>query len=139
MAYAVKQDMIDRYGEEQLIQLTDRAAEPLDEIDDGILAAALANASAEINAYAAKRYRVPVAPTPPLLRNVCCTLAYYELHRGRYAEETRAAYDDAQRALTHISNGTIVLDVGGSEPESAEAQVGHSDARRQFTRRDGDW
>jgi phage gp36-like protein len=128
-----------RYGEQQLIELTDRAEEPAGVIDTAILGAALDDASAMIDSYAAKRYQVPISPTPILLRNTCATLAYFELHRGRHTEETRVAYEDALRILANISNGTMVLSVAGSEPKSAGAQVAQFDNQRQFSRNRGEW
>ena len=139
MAYATQADMDKRYGEQLLVELTDRALEPAGEIDAAILSAALDDASALIDSYAGKRYKLPISPAPIVLRNVCCALAFYDLHRGRYAEETRVAYDDALRTLTNISNGTIKLDVAGTEPQSAGAQIGYSEAPRQFSRKQGEW
>lgn len=139
MTYATQESMETRYGEQQLIELTDRAETPSGEIDSAILSAALDDASALIDSYVGKRYRLPVAPTPLVLRNACCVIAYFELHRGRHAEETRQAYDDALRTLTNISNGSMVLDVAGKEAASAAAEVAISQANRQFSRRNGEW
>jgi phage gp36-like protein len=131
--------MIRRYDEQQLIQLTDRAEEPTGMIDAAILSAALDEASALINSYVARRYKTPVDPAPILLRNLCAAIAYFDLHRGRHAEETRAAYDDALRTLANISNGSVVLEVAGDEPQSAAARVSYDESHRQFSRKRGDW
>lgn len=139
MAYATQTDMENRYGEQQLIELTDRADEPTGEVDAAIMAAALEDASALIDSYVGRRYQPPVSPVPVILRNVCCAIAYHELHRGRHADETRAAYDDALRTLANISNGTMVLDVAGKESNSAAAQAVVDQADRQFSRKKGDW
>jgi len=139
MTYATQDDLITRYGEQQLVELSDRGEELTGEIDAAIISDALISASALVDSYVGKRYRLPVSPVPLLLRNVCCTLAYFELHRGRYADETRVAYDDALRTLAQISNGTMVLDVAGKEAASAGAQVATSQNKRQFDRKQGDW
>lgn len=139
MTYATQTDMITRYDERQLIELTDRAEIATGVVNAAIVADALADASALIDSYVGKRYRLPVAPVPIILRNVCCAIAYLDLHRGRYAEETRVAYSDALDTLAKISNGSMVLDVEGTESKSAAAQVAVSQTDRQFSRKRGDW
>ncbi len=139
MPYATTDDMIARYGEQLLIELTDRADEPLGVIDSVVINAAKDEASALIDSYVGRRYKLPVLPVPMVLRNICCTIAFYELHRGRYSDETRTAYDDALRSLSNISSGAMVLDVAGKESISAGAQVAYSQSNRQFSRQKGEW
>lgn len=139
--YATKQDMIDRFGEEQLIELTDRAEPLTGEINDAVLNAALVDASATIDSYIARRYKLPLGVVPAVLTSRCMTLAWYALHRGRHTEETRADYMDATDYLRQLSNGTAVLDVAGSEPPSAHAQARAISSGRTFSRKKdgGNW
>ena len=139
MAYATQADMVKKYSEQQLVELTDRAEELTGEIDGDILSAALDDASALIDSYLRRRYALPLSPVPAVLRNVCATVAYYELHRGRYADETRKAYDDVMGYLSQLSAGTVVLDVAGTEPTSAPAQAVADMVDRRFSRKKGEW
>ena len=133
--YASKQDMMTRFGEREMIQLTDRAVPPTGEIDDAVLALALADAGALIDSYVSRRYDLPLATTPVVVRGLCMTIARYTLHRGRHPEEVRKDYEDALDYLKQVSTGVAVLDVGGSEPKSAPAQVVVDSAGRTFSRK----
>lgn len=132
--YASKQNMLDQYGEEHLIELTDRADPPTGEIVDSILDAALADADVTINSFISKRYTAPVAGGSPALRRPAEQLAYYYLHRDNYPDTVRQGYEDAMDYLKQISRGEIVLDVAGVEPQSSPAQVLIEGAPRVFSR-----
>jgi phage gp36-like protein len=136
MAYATKQQMIASYGEDEVIQVTDRAVPPTGEIDDAVLDQALEEASALIDTYVAKRYDLPLASTPTVLRNLCMVISFYQLTRNRYTEEIRKAYDDAMTYLKSLSAGHVILDVGGTEPKSAPAQIVSDATPRSFSRKD---
>lgn len=135
--YATKQDMIDRFGEEPLIELTDRADPPAGVIDDAVLDAALIDASALIDSYIARRYELPLAGVPLVVKGHCMAIAWYRLHRGRVTDETRTDYTDALTFLRELSTGMALLDIGGTEPASANAQVRAVSSGRTFSRQKG--
>ena len=139
MVYATKQQMIDHYGEDDMVDVTDRATPPTGEINDDVLDQALANASAVIDSHVGRRYNLPLSPVPALLVPVCMKIAFYNLHRGRYTDEVRKEYEDALSILNKISSGDVVLDVGGKEPQSAPAQVVADAVDRSFSRKKGWW
>lgn len=132
--YALKADMLARYEEADLIQLTDHAQPYTGAIVDDVLDKALSDAAAKIDLYLGGRYDLPLSSTPPALVDLCCTLAFYRLNRGRYTEDLRADYDDALRTLEQISTGKINLDQGGSEPKSAAAIAQVDGPNRIFNR-----
>ena len=61
MTYATQADMLVRFGEPELIQLTDRFDAPLGLIDPDVLGQALARADGEIDSYIAARVSLPLA------------------------------------------------------------------------------
>lgn len=132
--YAAKSDMLERYEELELIQLTDNAEPYTGEIVDSILNNALNDASATIDLYLGGRYDLPLAQTPAALVDLCCTLAFYRLNRGRYTEDLRKDFDDTMRILEQISQGKIKLDQGGDEPKSAAAIAEVDGPNRTFNR-----
>lgn len=134
--YASKQDMITGYGEREIIQLTDHVMPPAGVVDDAVLSQALSDASALIDSYVSRRYDLPLASVPVVVKRTCMTLARYTLFRGRHTDQVRKDYEDALEYLKQISSGTAVLDVGGSEPQSAPAQVVADSAERMFSRKD---
>src|SRR5574341_1516172 len=104
MGYAVKQDMIDRFGDVELKQLTDRTG-AIDTIDDTVLGKALADADAEINGYLAGRYTLPLASTPLILVGMACDIARFRLYKPQATEEVRQRYEDAIKYLTKVAEG----------------------------------
>lgn len=121
MTYATQQNLTDRFGETELLQLADRDDDGA--VDAAIVAAALGEADALIDSYVGRRYDLPLASVPPVLTNLACAIARHLLHKDFPTEAVRKAYEDALRVLREISTGTAVLDVGGSEPAGNEVVV----------------
>jgi len=117
--YCAKQDMIDRFGEEELIQLTDRSGAGV--IDDAVLDMAISDASAEIDAYLAGRYSLPLPAAPPVLRRMCANMARHALYKDAAPEAVANASDGAVRILRDIARGTVSL---GVSAEGSEVQAG---------------
>jgi phage gp36-like protein len=134
MPYASKQNMIDRFSEESLIQLTDRVEPYTQEIIDAVLNQALEDADAMINTYLAKRYDLPLASIPAVLPRHAAVIAYYDLHRGHHPEEVRTNYEDTLSFLDKVSRGLVVLDAQGTEPSSAPADARVEGPDRMFSR-----
>lgn len=120
MGYAAKQDMIDRFGEDELIQLTDRNNAGV--IDDAVLNGALADADAQIDPYLASRYSLPLAGTPVVIKRVACNLARYFLYDDAATEQVQKAFDQGISFLKSISKGEVSLglDDGGAAPTTAD-------------------
>lgn len=116
MTYASQQDMIDRFGEGELVELTDRATPPTGAIDAAVVAGALADADAAIDGYIAVRYELPLPATPALLVRVACDIARKHLYKDAPLDEVTAAYKTAIALLRDISRGVAELDIAGAEP-----------------------
>lgn len=113
-AYATTADLVTRYGEAEIIQLTDRAH--LGVIDAGVAAQALDDANAEVDSYLAVRYPVPPDPLPTLLVRLACDIARYRLYDDAAPEEIRKRYEDATRLLARIASGDISIGPAQSAP-----------------------
>ena len=134
MTYASQSDLVERYGERTIIDLTDRASPPEGTIDAGVVTRALEDADAAINGYLAGRYRLPITATPPLLRDLAQAIAVYKLHRNVTSDKVRKDYEDALRMLGQIARGDVRLDVAGVEPAASGAtSVVTSDRPRDMT------
>lgn len=105
--YATTQNMIERYGAEELIQLTDRVGVGL--IDEAVLAQALDDATAEIDSHLAFRYQLPLAVVPAALVRIACEIARYQLHADAPREAVKDRYDNALRFLRSVAKGEIRL------------------------------
>lgn len=134
MSYAEIAEIKAVYAETDLIQVTDDAG--AGEIDDTILAAVRDQADNEINGYVSTRYGLPLAETPPLLKNLSVRLTWQLLLRRRRQEDenARKEYDEICRVLRSIAEGRIALGVTPDPPASA-GKVGEvSDGDRDFTK-----
>lgn len=106
-------------GEEELVQLTDRADPPAYAIDQVVTQAALVAATNEIDGYVAVQYRLPLSSIPPLLTDIACDIARYRLYKTDATDQVRQRYVDAVKILTNISKGLVklpVVDAPDAEP-----------------------
>lgn len=112
MAYATLDDMVEAFGEREVVSLTDR--DNLGYIDAALLQKFLDNASGEMDAYLVKRYAVPLVEVSPLLTTYCCDISRYRLSGSDVTEiETvRNRYKDAIRFLEAVRDGKIDLGTG---------------------------
>lgn len=126
MAYLTQQDLVDRFGSAELIQLTDRTNRPATTVDVSVVARAIADASELADSYLTKLYQLPLAPVPAVLTRNCCDIARYFLW-GKAAEvggPIERAYGQAVSWLKDVSKGLVELQVAGqSAAESGGAQV----------------
>ncbi len=124
MGYATQQDMIDRFGQAELVQLTDRYN--TGSIDATVLGQHLADADNKIDGYLEGRYTLPLAVVPKSLARIACDITRYFLHDNAATEEVRARYEDATRYLEKVSEGKITLGLssaGGKPTEADGAQM----------------
>ncbi len=114
MSYVTVEAMQLKFGERELIQLTDNEAPYQDAINMEKLNAAMQEANSEIDAYIGSRYPLPLQVMPPFLVNIGCNLARFYANTGDLAENDpiKARYDASIKTLTKISKGELTL--GGS-------------------------
>lgn len=118
--YAIRQDMIDRFEERELIQATDRADPPAGVIDDTVLNRAIDDAEAEINGHLAAKYALPFADVPVVLKRWACDIAWYFLLKDRAGEQVTKRYESIVKSLRMVNEGELTL---GSAASGAEAQA----------------
>lgn len=118
MSYATEQDLVERAGEVEILQLADRdgsgAADPT------VIAAALAHADGVIDGYLAAKYALPLASVPELLTAWAVSIARYVLHRDGAPEHVATDYKDAIAALKDVARGLLALpEAAGAAPAAA--------------------
>jgi phage gp36-like protein len=134
MAYSTQADILNQVDLDTLIQLTDD--EGLGEIDTVVLARAVADADATIDAYLQGRYTVPLTTTPDKVRQVSADMAIFNLFSRKDAvpENRRSRYEDAISFLKAVATGTIALGVGSPAAETSGNEVDIESNTRRFTR-----
>lgn len=127
--YCTKQNMIDRFSEGELIQLTDRAH--TDEINDTVLNQAIEDAGGEIDGYVvAAGYTPPFDPVPRILVAYACDIARYRLYDDQASEQVTNRYNDARKFLRALADGKVRLDA--REPDPGAGSVTFEPGRQVF-------
>lgn len=136
MTYATQQDMIDRFGEPEIIQLTDNGPTRTGAIVVDALTRAFEDADAEINGYLAGRYTLPLASTPRVILGIACDMARYRLYTDAVPEVVARRYKDAVALLGNISKGVVSLglDAAGVPAATPDNVVQFPKSTRVFGR-----
>jgi phage gp36-like protein len=116
--YVTKDGMIDRFGQEALMELTDRSGSGA--IDDAVLNQALADAASEIDGYLSCVFILPLSSTPPRLAKLGADIARYELYGEKCPDLVRARYTDAIAFLKMVAAGTASLGIDAMNHEVVE-------------------
>ena len=110
--------MLDRLGEDVLVQLTDN--DLTGEVNENIVSMAIEYAQGVFDSYARTRYALPV-PTTPLVKMLNLKIAVFSLFEGRatldegiYKVHQNACNEAIQR-LKDISKGNAALDIPAAE------------------------
>jgi phage gp36-like protein len=115
-----------------IVQLKKLTSEDGTSVVQSVVDAAIADAGADIDSYAGRRYVVPFSPVPAKVKQLAVALAVYNLHEKRLAvfggkipESIRAMYDDAIAFLKDVAKGLAVID-GAVTPTASTARTGGS-------------
>lgn len=112
MAYAVQQDIIDRYGEDAFFSAFDW--DGVDDVDPDVVTRALEDASDEIDGYLAGRYSLPLSTIPKILVFQCVDIALYRgsgVSGASQTDDKKERYNNAIRFLTKVAEGKISLGI----------------------------
>lgn len=136
MTYATVQDLIDRFGEREMTQLTDIDDPRTDGVVTARVQRALDDAAAEIDGYLAGQYTLPLAPVPGTLRRVAIDIARYHLGSVPTDSSEAKRYDDAVRFLRLVAKGEVKLgvDPAGVEPVATGKSVEIATGSKVFGR-----
>lgn len=131
MTYAAEQDMINNFGQDRLIELTDRGNTGA--IDLTVLTQALDAADAEIDPYLVGLYSLPLANVPTVLVNFACDIAMFRLYTQIAPDQVNARYKNAIAFLTNVAAGKISLGIDSANlPVSDGGNIGYSASPREF-------
>lgn len=124
--YATLERMIARFGEPEMIALTDNELPYTGQINAGKLTAAMDMANSQVDGYLSTRYAVPVQSAPAFLIGIACDLARYHAGIGaaRLTERDEDRYKAAVKSLENISAGKLGIGItpNGGKPAAASAQ-----------------
>ena len=140
MSYATAQDVINRYPNRDLVQLTNEDPTATT-VNTTPITQALGDASAEIDGYIEGRFTLPLADPPAVLNRLATDIAMYRMQSLRPLhdlEDARKRYEDAVAMLEKVAAGelTLGLSADGQEPPTAKEAIETVDGpNRVFNRR----
>jgi phage gp36-like protein len=107
MSYCTSADLIARFSETEIAQLSD--TEDRETVNEAVVSAAITDAAGEIDSYLGGRYAVPVASPDARLAAVCMDIARYRLYDDHPTETVRQRYEDVVAWLKLVATGAIRL------------------------------
>lgn len=136
MAYCTQEDILEQLPLADLLGLTDDTG--IGVVDASVVARAIADADATIDAHCQGRYTVPLSPVPAMLRRLSVDLALYNLYSRRaefeLPEVRRDRNQAAIRFLERVAAGQILLGVSTPAPTTSGNAVEVTANNRLFTR-----
>jgi phage gp36-like protein len=129
MIYADVSDMVNRFGEAEMITSSVPDGAAAEAIVPQVIIQKLEDASRIIDGYLRNRYRVPLDMAPPEINRACCMLARYDLLLGgqRFASDAvKDERDRVMRWLKDIAEGKVKLDMAEVAPGGESFSAEHS-------------
>lgn len=114
MPYASRADLEDRYGADEVAQRESM-------LPDGAVDRILLAVDAQVDAYLAARYAVPLLPVPEIIRSQALAIARYLLLGEAASDRVRQDFDDARAFLRDVQAGRSVLPSVALTPGAAPA------------------
>ncbi|MBI3771464.1 MAG: DUF1320 domain-containing protein [Gammaproteobacteria bacterium] len=132
MTYITRKQLIDRFGNTELEQLTDRLNRG--QIDTAVLDEAIADAGATIDSYLQQAYSLPLAQAlidASPLKRICGDLVLFYLYSNGAPEHAEKNHDKAIAWLRDIASGKATLGeqdtqaVGGMRVTTSQGVSNH--------------
>ena len=114
MLYCSKQGLIDRYSEDELIQLTDR--DNFGIINDEVLNRAIEDASTEMDAYLS-RFNFTADTLPKSLKPLACDITRYRLYDDAPTDHITDRYNNAIKFLKSVNKGENTIGTNSQDNE----------------------
>lgn len=120
--YASLDDLIERAGETEILQIADRDGDGI--ADPEVIDAALGHADNKINSWVGVKYRIPLTVVPDIVRSWAVSIARYYLHRYERPEYVADDYKDAMSDLKAVAEGKAAVPGAAGLTPAASDQAG---------------
>ena len=128
MSYCTYDDLVNAFGLEEILQLTDRDRNGRQ--DDDVLEEAQAFADSHIDGYLRERYSVPLANAPRNIVGIACDFVRYRLYGGEPSKTVQDRYDVGCFYLKDVARGLVHLAI----TPDVEVAMAYSTPTSVFTR-----
>ncbi len=132
--YCSQADLVERFGVQELAQLTDETAAASPDATE--ITNACDEATSLIDSYVARRYVTPLDPVPTIVRKWACDLARKFLWKDRAGPDSVVSInaDAVMAQLRDVSRGTAALpDATGVQPSVSGGIVSVTSSTQIFT------
>lgn len=109
MSYCTYDDLVNAFGKEEILQLTDRDRNRRQ--DDDVLEEAIAFAESLVDGYLRERYAVPLMNPPKNLVGIVTDIVRYRLYNEQPTELVVIRYEAAIQWLKDVARGLVRLDI----------------------------
>ncbi|AFY60360.1 DUF1320 domain-containing protein [Synechococcus sp. PCC 6312] len=117
MNYCTAEDLIARFGEPELIRLTNTGLPGATEINSERLESAIERQSRVMDAFIAVKNQLPLPEVPPVLVSFCCDLVRSDLDNKREREEVKQRREEAMTFLKQLAKGEATLGIAADAEE----------------------
>ncbi|WP_278369820.1 gp436 family protein [Vreelandella titanicae] len=132
MPYCTQADLVERFGENELLALA--RDETGTAIDTTVVERACDDAGGEIDGYvSAAGYTVPLANVTRIITAYACDITRYRLYDEHASDQVQRRYDDAVKFLVRVANGTVKLGISTGPASSSAGDVQMNSSRRVFS------
>jgi phage gp36-like protein len=123
--YVTVQGLIDEFGEDELVELTDRASPRTLQVDNDVAQRACDRANAVIDSHLQARYTLPLPAVPAQLPFLGRDLARYYLHEREPGEVVATRFKASMQTLRDIQSGVqpLGLDATGADVPAAATDL----------------
>jgi phage gp36-like protein len=108
MSYCTYQDLVNAFGENEILQLSDRDRDGL--ADDYVIEEAIAFADDHVDGYLREQYTLPLVNVPRNLVGMACDFARYRLYQDQPTELVQDRYNVGCFWLKDVARGLVQLD-----------------------------
>ena len=124
MSYATQANMIARFGEQELIQLTDRADPALEMVDAAVFAADATRADGYVNGYLRTRYALPMVSPDIAVLTAAENVTRYYLYGNGAPQFVKDNFDESTAWLKLVQDGKVQLDATLAPASSTGGAIG---------------
>jgi phage gp36-like protein len=139
MSYCTESDILERFDEEELVELTNDDPNGQN-VNSTVITDAIADADSEINGYCQKWYEIPLDPVTNLIKKLSIDISIYNLYsrrpNGAMPEIVKERYDNAVKTLNMISQQKVLLGADTLNPVDAAGSRGHFESNDRIFNRD---
>lgn len=132
VTYCTQQNLIDRYGSPELVQITNPDNLAATTINVTVLNKAIADATAEIDGYLTGY--LPLSPVPANFERLACDITRYHLYDDLVTEQVKERYKNHISYLIKVAEGKISIapDAAGAIDQPSEDVVTYQAAVTVF-------